>query len=83
MWWIQAFLLQGYRPNTDGSRTGVLINVDFTNLHERQCNQVLIISNRKGVDSDYELWSPSDNRNATYSSDCILGMNESLLIISE
>jgi len=57
---VQEFILHGYRV-VDSQNQGVIIHFDFTNMQERQC-----------VDSDYELWSPSDSSNQT-GSNCLLG----------
>ena len=69
------FILYGRRRIGEGSRTinGVLINIDFSGLHERTCqgwdspndpdNGII------NPNSDYEVWSPSDMRNDA----CLLG----------
>lgn len=67
----QQFVVYGSVFNdTDGKATsqGIIITVDFKNLHEPQC---------KGVDrpgesgSDYELWTPYDGRHGE--NKCFLG----------
>jgi hypothetical protein len=51
----QAFLIHGGRMD-EGSNRGVIIRVDFSNFHKRQC-----------VDpDDYEWWSPVDDQNGEH-----------------
>lgn len=61
----QRFLIYGTRsiPGSFGTY-GVVIQVDFESLHERQCTG----ADRAGeADSDYELWVPSNHHK------CLLG----------
>ncbi|GAB5370045.1 hypothetical protein AAMO2058_001458500 [Amorphochlora amoebiformis] len=57
------FVVYGYKSDNDG----VLISVDFSSLHQKEC---------KGIDaadtdeSDYEFWSPSDGR---MNGQCLMG----------
>jgi hypothetical protein len=52
----------------DANSPGVVITVDFKDLHEPQCKGV----DRPGEsDSDYELWSPNDGRHGE--NKCFLG----------
>jgi hypothetical protein len=44
----QNFVIHGIKQQ-NGKEVGVLIHLDFNNLHQRPCN-----------DTDYEQWSPSD-----------------------
>jgi len=46
----QSFIVLGIRDQIGGDQQGVLIQIDFTGLHQRQCG-----------DDDYEWWSPSTN----------------------
>ena len=54
----QRFVVYGARQSGDGKTEGVLVYVDFANLHERPCRG----SNEAGgQDSDYEHWTPRYN----------------------
>jgi hypothetical protein len=63
------FILYGYRRVPQ--EVGVLIHIDFTGLHERQCQgwDRPRDENGNNPNSDYELWSPSDIRG----DQCLLG----------
>jgi len=56
-----AFVIHGYRT-INGVDKGYLVSVDFSDFHERQCD-----------DSDYEFWSPTDDKNDT-TNNCLLGI---------
>jgi hypothetical protein len=66
-WTSQKFILYGRRRDK-----GVLIHLDFSDMHETVCKN----PEKAGqADSDYELWSPTDNGFAQTTDDkkCILG----------
>ena len=51
----QRFVVYGARQDKKTNKiVGVLVYVDFGNLHERACRG----ANSPGVDSDYEHWTP-------------------------
>ena len=65
----QQFVIYGKQyESTSPDPTGVVVTVDFKDLHEPQCKG----ADRPGQgDSDYELWTPNDGRHGE--SKCFLG----------
>eukprot|EP01090_Pellita_catalonica_P001691 TRINITY_DN1144_c0_g1_i2.p1 TRINITY_DN1144_c0_g1~~TRINITY_DN1144_c0_g1_i2.p1 ORF type:complete len:826 (-),score=181.56 TRINITY_DN1144_c0_g1_i2:53-2530(-) len=59
-----SFLLYGTRNNKDGTDTGVVVHLDFSTLHERECTA-----------DDYEEWSPKDGDGEF----CLLGEKRTYL----
>lgn len=52
----QKFLVYG-QQNRNGTTKGIVINIDFTSLHQRVCSG----SWEPGTkESDYEFWIPTD-----------------------
>jgi hypothetical protein len=66
------FLLYGRRRVPQ--EVGILVHVDFTGLHERQCQgwDRPRDENGNNANSDYEFWSPSDMRG----DQCLLGRRD-------
>eukprot|EP00939_MAST-03C_sp_MAST-3C-sp1_P004380 g4380.t1 len=63
----QKFVVYGARWKDDGSVEGVVVSLDFAELHQRPCTG----ANEPGTDaSDFEKWSPHDGRTGDQ---CILG----------
>ena len=54
----QRFVVYGARQTEEGKVEGVLVYVDFANLHERPCRGA---TNAGSPDSDYEHWTPRYN----------------------
>ncbi len=63
----QRFVVYGARSDSNGGYEGVLVHLDFSNLHMRSCKG---LDNVGSSDSDYEFWSPSDGR---IGDQCFLG----------
>jgi len=65
----QQFVVYGtYQEEGEGDVKGVMVTLDFKDLHEPQCKGV----DRAGdADSDYELWNPFDGRHGD--NKCYLG----------
>lgn len=61
----QHFIIYG-ESQKKGDTKGVVIGVDFSNLHEPQCKYPDIPDTQE---SDYEKWSPNDGKNR----DCLMG----------
>lgn len=61
----QKFVLYG-TTNNKGETKGVIVSVDFTNLHEPQCRNP---ASPDTSESDYETWYPTDFANKQ----CLLG----------
>lgn len=62
----QRFLVYGARE-VNGEIKGVVVYVDFSSLHERECKGV---KDAGTPDSDYEHFTPSDGRAGD---ECFLG----------
>jgi len=67
----QEFVVYGqvYDPENPNP-TGVIVTIDFKDLHEPQCKGV---DNPGDKDSDYELWTPFDGRHGANNNKCFLG----------
>jgi len=63
----QRFVVYGARQTEEGKTEGVLVYVDFANLHERPCRGA---HEAGSADSDYEHWTPSDGR---HGEECFMG----------
>lgn len=63
----QRFLIYGSREDQSGRRSGVVVSLDFTEMHVRSC---MGVDNAGSEESDYEKWSPSDGR---LGDQCLLG----------
>lgn len=63
----QRFLVYGARTEQNGKRSGVVISIDFSEMHMRSCEGE---STAGTEESDYELWTPSDGR---MGGKCLLG----------
>lgn len=63
----QRFLIYGSREDQSGRRSGVVVSLDFTEMHVRSCTGVDVAGTEE---SDYEKWSPSDGR---LGDQCLLG----------
>ena len=65
----QQFVVYGSIIQGEGqSRKGIIINLDFKDLHEPQCKGV---ENPGQDNSDYELWTPYDGRHGD--NKCFMG----------
>lgn len=62
----QQFLVYG-TINKKGTKKGVVIRIDFSNLHEPQCK---LPESPDSKESDYEKWSPTDGKEGH---ECLLG----------
>eukprot|EP00938_MAST-03A_sp_MAST-3A-sp1_P006763 g6763.t1 len=63
----QNFVVYGARRNPNGEYEGVVISLDFGELHQRACTGA---ENPDDANSDFEKWSPHDGRTGDQ---CILG----------
>mmetsp|Transcript_23888 Transcript_23888/g.23576 ORF Transcript_23888/g.23576 Transcript_23888/m.23576 type:complete len:169 (-) Transcript_23888:192-698(-) len=63
----QQFVVYGTR-GTEGNMKGVVVTLDFKDLHEPQCRGV---DKAGDPDSDYEIWTPFDGRHGAQK--CYLG----------
>lgn len=72
----QNFVVYGESTTKKGKKSGVVIGLNFSLLNERRCTGADMPDSKE---SDYETWSPSDNRSNSNSLDtnnsnnCLMG----------